>query len=638
MIGGHGGRGAAAGRGGTPHRLAGGGGAVLLLLGVWLACAKPGGPPAEAPPLAAQPDAGTVAYGETGLAETSPAASSRETPESVDAERPERAAERSAEFYYLVARRHELEGREEPALRFYRRALELDPESPLLHYKLAQLALQQGQLEHSRDAAQRAYDLDPETPRFRNLLGTIHRMQGETEDAEDVLTDEAGQPLNFDAGLLLFGSYLDRGDHEAAQRVAEWLVAEDDENLRGHFALAQVLLRTERPGEAETALQRALESHPGSVSVYRFLARIRRSRDDREGEIQFLEEALRAHPGHHRLLAELADAQIALDRRDDARRTLREIETHHPKDLGATARLCVLEYQDERYDEARGCFERVLESDRNRFEASYALGLVHKIQENIQAARAAFAAIPEEHPRFADARSQLAALYEAEGDFAGALRELEAARAAAPSLERDFLVAHLMSRSGDLAGGAALLETLREADPDNMEILYNLGSLYGAARDMERALVYMQQVLERDPDHADALNYIGYTWAEQGVHLDQAEAMIQRALAQRPKDGYITDSLGWVYYMRARPLLEAGEVQHGRSWLVRAVAELERARRLTGGDPLISEHLGDVYFLLDQRERALEFYEEAVESKPDPRDEPALREKLERLRREIDAP
>ena len=114
--------------------------------------------------------------------------------------------------------------------------------------------------------------------------------------------------------------------------------------------------------------------------------------------------------------------------------------------------------------------------------------------------------------------------------------------------------------------------------------------------------------------------------------------MIRRALELRPNDGYILDSLGWVYYMRARPLSRAGRHGDAQAYLEQAEAELVRAAELTGGDPVVSEHLGDVYLLLEERERALEFYEEAVRLEVRPEEQPDLLEKLDALKKELDRP
>jgi tetratricopeptide (TPR) repeat protein len=108
-----------------------------------------------------------------------------------------------------------------------------------------------------------------------------------------------------------------------------------------------------------------------------------------------------------------------------------------------------------------------------------------------------------------------------------------------------------------------------------------------------------------------------------------------RALDLQPDDGFIVDSLGWVYYMRARPLFETGRSEEAKKYLDRALKELLRAQELTGGDPVVSEHLGDTYLLLNEKQRALEKYEEAVNLEPREGEQPDLLEKLEALRREI---
>jgi tetratricopeptide (TPR) repeat protein len=160
--------------------------------------------------------------------------------------------------------------------------------------------------------------------------------------------------------------------------------------------------------------------------------------------------------------------------------------------------------------------------------------------------------------------------------------------------------------------------------------------VYGEAKRTDEAIAYMQQALDRNPDNASALNYIGYSWAEEGVRLDEAEQMITRAIELRPDDGYIVDSLGWVYYMRALPLVESGRAVEAEPLIHRALEELKRADELTGGDPVISEHLGDAYLLLDQKKRALEKFEEAIRLEPREAEQPRLHQKFETLQRELD--
>jgi len=119
-------------------------------------------------------------------------------------------------------------------------------------------------------------------------------------------------------------------------------------------------------------------------------------------------------------------------------------------------------------------------------------------------------------------------------------------------------------------------------DDQNTELIYRLGVLLDKSGEKERAIEQMRRIIEIDPDHADALNYIGYTYAEQGIKLNEAMDLIQKALKIKPNSGYIIDSLGWIFFQKG--LYDE------------AVTSLEKAFSIIPDDPIITEHLGDVYF------------------------------------------
>ena len=212
---------------------------------------------------------------------------------------------------------------------------------------------------------------------------------------------------------------------------------------------------------------------------------------------------------------------------------------------------------------------------------------------------------------------------------------MEALRVLRPDAGLALHVATLRVRVGDVEGAVALFESLLEESPDNEEILYQLGVLYGNQNEADRALDYMERVLEVNPRNAQALNYVGYTWAERGQRLDEAEQMIRQAARLSPRDGYIADSLGWVYFMQAQPLLEEGHRDKGMALLEKAIEQLVLATELTGGDPVVSEHLGDVYLRIGLPNQALQYYEEAVELEPRELNQPGLRKKIDQLRKDM---
>ena len=544
-------------------------------------------------------------------------------------------ADAPAELDFLIGQELEMDGNLPEAREAYERALRKDPQAVFLLKRLAELAAREERLTDALVYAERAHELAPDDEGLRLFLGSLYRIRREPESAARVLEDAEGKPVSTDAALLLFGIELEAEDNAKARAIAEWLIQQEPDSARGYVALAEV---TERMGDvpgAEAVLRRGLAALPGDLALFGALARSRRERSDRVGETGIYREILVAHPDHHATLLALADAQTALGQEEEAIATLERIEAAYPDDLRTQLQLGFRSYEAGQLEAAERRFLRALEAQPEQHEIAYFLGVVQRKMGKDAEAIESFDRIPPVHERYSDSRVQVAGIYEQKGDLVAARLEVDRAREVEPSQPLDLYAASLQAKAGDVTGAIAFLEGLLAEAPEDAEVLYNIGVIQGEAKNVEEAIRYMRIVLGLDPDHAGALNYVGYTFAERGEKLDEAEAMIARALELRPDDGFITDSLGWVYYRRAQPLLESGKLEEAKAWLTRAVDQLERAAQLTGGDPVISEHLGDVHLALGQRTLALESYEEAARLEPRPAEQPELEEKLERLRKEL---
>jgi tetratricopeptide (TPR) repeat protein len=540
------------------------------------------------------------------------------------------------EYDVLVAQQHASEGRMLQALAAYERAVAKDPDSAYLHRILADALARSNRLEEALEHARRAHEIDPDDAPTRDLLAQLYRIRGDAAAAEAVLRDESGVPLDAQAAFLLYQIQFEDNRPEAALETAQWMLEHDADALRGRIALANAYQRLGRPADAEDALRAALEIDPGNLHVYMALARARRERGDRAGEIAIYEEMLEHNPDHQGTLLSLAEAQMAQDDLEGAIATYEALERLFPGEPRTQVRLGFLLYEAQQFEASVEYFEHVLRQNPEEHEVAFFLGIALRRLNRDDEAQAAFASIPSGHQYFAEARTQLAVIREESGEYEQALEEVRRALDVEPSRELELYGATLRAKAGDFEGAVAQVEEMLRQEPENDELYYNLGVVYGESDRSEEAIRYMQRALELNPDNANALNYVGYTWAERGVNLDEAERMIVRAVELRPDDGYILDSLGWVYYMRARPLVEAGQNAEARAWIDRALSELERAEELTGGDPVILEHLGDTYLLLDERRRALDKFEEALHLGPREDEQPHLHKKLETLRREFE--
>jgi tetratricopeptide (TPR) repeat protein len=156
--------------------------------------------------------------------------------------------------------------------------------------------------------------------------------------------------------------------------------------------------------------------------------------------------------------------------------------------------------------------------------------------------------------------------------------------------------------------------TVEKPEKANWVIFYFRGICYERSKQWPKAEADLKKALELFSDQPHVLNYLGYSWIDQGTNLDEGMDMIKKAVQQRPDDGYIVDSLGWAYY-------RLGNYEE-------ATKQLERAIELKPEDPTINDHLGDAYWRVNRLLEARFQWAHARDLKPDPEDLPKIEEKL----------
>jgi len=202
------------------------------------------------------------------------------------------------------------------------------------------------------------------------------------------------------------------------------------------------------------------------------------------------------------------------------------------------------------------------------------------------------------------------------GDTDGAIAKMQSVVA------RDTSNAYLFHRIGDSYRRDSRFAESRDSYMKAMALGRDAGGLHrslGVALERlgeaDAAETHLLRAIEIDPDDAYALNYLGYWWADEGRNLDQAIAMIERAVSKRPSSGFFVDSLGWVHF-------KLGDAE-------RAVGYLERATELEPADPEITGHLGDVYWVLGRRDEARYKWKLALSLSRDDDEQAMLRDRLE---------
>jgi tetratricopeptide (TPR) repeat protein len=400
----------------------------------------------------------------------------------------------------------------------------------------------------------------------------------------------------------------------------------------GYRRLGLALAERGDSARAERLLAKAAENDPGDVEVWSTLARLYEADGRAKAAEDALARALEADPDSREVLLSAGRAALKGGSVTRARAYFDRLLSLSPSpELAVRVAFSYLS--------AREPTAAVEVLDTARKEApdeprlAYYAGLVAERMRHFPAAATAFADVPPDSEVYPDARARQARCLSLTGDAPGALKLYRAAVHEAPDdLELRIAYARALERAGSPGPAEAALrevldgpssagvydalagflerqgrakeagQLLRDAvakAPKDMDLLFALGALLDRQGDVAGAQSRMRALLAAHPDHAAAMNFLGYVLAQAGRDLDEAERLVRRALTLRPDNAAFVDSLGWVYFQK-------GDVK-------RAVETLERAVDLAPDEPAILEHLGDAYLKASRAPDAGRVWRRALE-------------------------
>lgn len=488
------------------------------------------------------------------------------------------------------------------------------------------LAELRSQLEDHRGAAEALLGVPEELRsegRIRQFLARELHLAGQNSQALEIV-DELIQGDGDNVGLrrLRISILTSMARYPEALTELEPLVAsteEETQRLQDSVLVSRLLERVGRPEEAAERLRSLVSKSSGHEAFQLRLALAgaleRQQRFDEAVEM-LREELANVSQERYALTAgTLAEVLERAGRTAEAVEVLGDAAAHLGEGeaaLGIRLRRLTMMADHEMWDELSQGASELLDSASEELRSS-ALQLKAEALAGLGDLDAALGLLPTDgSDRLTLAkRIELLSSHGREAEAEKLLADVVAGGAP----EDLFFAARLYQRLGRYDDVVDLTERLVAEEPESLQALFLLGAAQERRGNRAEAEATFKSLLGKDPDHAPTLNYLGYMWAEAGENLDQALELILRAVAIDPDNGAYVDSLGWVYYQQ-------GRYEEARQ-------HLEWAARLIPGDSTLFEHLGDLYLRLDERHRARDFYQQALQLSGDNLD--SVRRKLEDL-------
>ncbi|MBI3851300.1 MAG: tetratricopeptide repeat protein [Verrucomicrobia bacterium] len=495
-----------------------------------------------------------------------------------------------AHAHYAAGVIHDINDEPDQALEEFYKAAMADVGDERLVLDLSRRLLQAKKTDKALEVLTKATALPGASGTLFARLGLVYAQLDKNEAA--ISANQAAikkSPRALAGYQNLFDVQMKSGQHAEALKTLERAAKQPDTDavfLLGLVELCNGFGRavpekkdTLKPLELEV-LNRAAKLNPANPNLSLKLADglnlMGEIRKATEIYLQLLSKYGDFPPVRDEIRAKLTDIYLRGSNRERAVEQLEAMVRDDPANAQAYYHLGGLAYEEKKFDQAAEYFEKTLLFRPDIQQAYYDLA---GVQINLNKTQDALATLDKARTKFPEnfVTEFLSGLaYNRRKDYATAIKHFTAAEVIA-----------------------------RVTDPKrlNQAFYFQLGAVYERNGDYQQAETYFQKCLEMSPNFAEALNYLGYMWADRGVKLEKAHELIEKAVKLEPKNAAFLDSLGWVLFKLNQP-------QPALEQILKAVEFAEEP------DATLYDHLGDIYTALKQPEKAREAWHKSLAIEP----------------------
>ncbi|MBI4249065.1 MAG: tetratricopeptide repeat protein [Elusimicrobia bacterium] len=458
------------------------------------------------------------------------------------------AGNRAAYLHYLDGLLQEQHGDTQKAIDRYKTTIELDPEAAFVYRQLANLAFESGQLASALDYAKQLIEREGDTAEGEYLLGNIHWAREEFGEAKSAFERALELEPDFSRANYALGNLLGNTDPDGARGYFKKYLEQEPANPSEVYY--RLSLIDQRVGEWEGAvanLEKAIEIDPRSLQARYGLAQVYEVLKDTASALTVYLDILPYDPENADLDNHVGEMYYRASESARAEEFFLKAKGLQPDNARANLGLALLAEESSDFGRAAGVLKdsAALNDDpRLSLRLSYYLTQADRLQEAVGVLEKAHAKWPEEH----EISYFLGIGYDETKKPEKAVEALEAALA---------------------------------AKPDFRDARFYLGTIHEKQNDIKRLEKEFRALIEKNPEDAAALNFLGYSLVDRDMKLEEAKGWIEKALEIDPGNGAYMDSIGWAYF-------KLGEYDL-------ALKNLKRALEKEPRDEVIWEHLGEVY-------------------------------------------
>jgi len=525
-------------------------------------------------------------------------------------------------FYYSQAQLKISEGLMTEAVELMEKASASDPSSVYLKKELVSLYLRNNDADKALKAATALAEKYPDNVEVLLLYAGIRQVM-KTDPLEVLNTYEKVlklDPKQKNVYLMLGRLYLEKEDQKNAFRIYKDLVRLYPDSYAGFFYLGRIHIQRKEYVDAERCFKQSLLLDP-SIEAPKFeLVGLYKLQKKNDKVIEMYKKIIYDNQDNIHAHVGLGLFYKTLGMKEKSEQVFYLLSKKAADVSPVVTEVLVNYIEKNNIMDAVTILKGLLKGQPDNSEFNYAMAVAYDRNQKKDETLQYLKKVKPDSKFYTIAVVHTAAVLHDSGKTQEAITTIEKATDVQPdNLELFYFLAFLHEEAGNLGKAIEVLKAAITIDDHNTKLHYRLGVVYDKAGNRQESINSMKRVIEIEPSNANALNYLGYTYADMGTDLDEAERLINEALRYKPDDGYILDSLGWVYYQRGN--------------YEKASEYLKKAGSLVLNDPTVFEHLGDVNEKLKNIEQSLEYYKKSLELYKDAPSKKRINDKIDKLKK-----
>ena len=509
--------------------------------------------------------------------------------------------------------------------------------------------------------------IDPTERQSLLMLGRLYQIKGDRDKAAEIYKQFLGIEPGSEEGITALAKlHMDAGNYKEAIELLDDFVKQRPDSDSALQTLGEAYSATQEYDKAANAYKRASELDPDDIEIKKAEAQAEFLADNLADAAKLYEDLLKTEPDDAVARLRLGQIYRRQMKYDLAHENLQKAVEAFPDNIEVQFNLVLLDRDEGRLEEALKLANDLLkktekangrytEAERqNRRIFLINQGILNQTLGNYNEAIRTFQEVKTlTNEKDGRMDALIIETYRISKNPEKALQYSEQALSTAPdNRQLQMLHADLVAERGKVDEGIKALQQLQKGNNEDLDVLSAMVSVYQRAKRFDEAQTVLNKAVQRFPNeeqvyflqgsvyekqkkYADAekafrkaldlqkddpavLNYLGFMFADRGIHLDEAEVMAQKAIQSDPTNGAYLDSLGWVYFKQNR--------------LDRAEEYLKRAIIFLNSDSSIHDHLGDVYFKTKRYEEARTEWNKSLQLSTEQDEIDKLKKKLEELK------